>query len=53
MKKTIFEHEELREIFDYVVLNLSSNVSNTDFNLIESKISEFVKSGGEVRINKV
>lgn len=52
-EKNIFKPEELRIIFDYVVLNLSSNLSNTDFNLIESKINEFVKSGGEVKINKV
>lgn len=52
MAKTIFEHDELRKAFDYVVMNISSNLSKTDFTLVAGKINDFVKSGGEVKINK-
>ena len=49
--KSTFEKEELRKTFDYVVENISSDLSKTDFNLVQGKISEFVSSGGEVIIN--
>jgi hypothetical protein len=51
--KTIFEAEELRKVFDHVIINISSDLSKTDFNLIRGKMSEFVATGGEVKIYKV
>ncbi len=53
LEKTIFETEELRKPFDYVVKNISSNLSKWDFDLVTGKIEEFVKSWGEVKINRV
>lgn len=50
--KTTFKEEELRKAFDHVVTNISSDLSKTDFDLIQGKISEFVRSGGEVKIEK-
>ncbi len=51
--KTTFGSEELRKAFDHVVANISSDLSKTDFNLIQGKISEFVRSGGEVKIERI
>ncbi len=51
--KTKFEPEELRKTFDYVVENISSDISKEDFDLIQVKIGEFVRSGGEIKIDKV
>ncbi len=53
LEKTIFEAEELEKPFDYVVKNIASDLSTWDFELISGKIEEFVKSGGEVKINKI
>lgn len=50
--KFTFEPEELHIAFDHVIENISSDLSKTDFNFIQGKISEFVKSGGEVKIEK-
>lgn len=51
--KTTFEAEELRNIYNHVVKNLQSNLSKTDYNIVQGKINEFVQSGGEVKIEKV
>ncbi len=51
--KTTFAAEELRKAFDHVVANISSDLSKTDFDLVQWKINEFVKSGGEVKIEMV
>ena len=51
--KTTFKEEELRKAFDHVVTNISSDLSKTDFDLIQGKISEFVRSGGEVKIERI
>lgn len=51
--KTTFEVEELRNIYNHVVKNLQSNLSKTDYNIVQGKINEFVQSGGEVKIEKV
>ena len=51
--KNTFEGEELRKAFDYVVKNISSDLSKRDFDLVTGKIEEFVKSGGDVKINRV
>ena len=51
--KTTFEAEELRNIYNHVVKNLQSNLSKTDYNIVQGKINEFVQSGGEVKIEKI
>lgn len=51
--KTSFEAEELRGIYNYVVKNLQSNLSKTDYNIVQWKINEFVQSGGEVKIEEI
>lgn len=52
LAKTTFEAEELRNIYNHVVENLQSNLSKTDYNIVQGKINEFVQSGGEVKIEK-
>lgn len=51
--KTTFDAEELRSIYNHVIENLQSNLSKTDFNIVQWKINEFVQSGGEVKIEKI
>jgi len=51
--KTVFEGEELRNIYNHVSKNLQSNLSKTDYNIVQGKINEFVQSGGEVKIEKI
>ncbi len=51
--KTVFEVEELRGIYNHVVKNLQSNLSKTDFNIVQGKINEFVQSGREVKIERI
>ncbi len=51
--KNTFDPEELRKPFDHVVKHIQSNLSKRDFDLVTGKIDEFVKSGGEVKVNKI
>lgn len=51
--KTVFEVEELRGIYNHVSKNLQSNLSKTDYNIVQGKINEFVQSGGEVKIERI
>ncbi|NRH20721.1 hypothetical protein HOO68_01610 [Candidatus Gracilibacteria bacterium] len=52
LAKTTFEVEELRNIYNHVSKSLQSNLSKTDYNIVQGKINEFVQSGGEVKIEK-
>ncbi|MBP9779650.1 DKNYY domain-containing protein [Candidatus Gracilibacteria bacterium] len=50
--RTTFLSGELREIFNFVSDNIETTISSEDFNLIKTKMEEFVKYGGVVKINK-
>ena len=52
LTKTTFEVEELRNIYNHVSKSLQSNLSKTDYTIVQGKINEFVQSGGEVKIEK-
>ena len=51
--KTSFEAEELRNIYNHVVENLQSNLSATDYKIVQWKINEFVQCGGDVKIERI
>ncbi len=50
--RTTFLSWELREIFNFVSDNIETTISSEDFNLIKTKMEEFVKYWWVVKINK-
>lgn len=53
MGKTIFNPEELRKIYDYVIAHIDSSIDTTSYNLIVGKMNEFIREGWTVAINRV
>ncbi len=50
--KTDFEEWELKEIYDFVVKNYSSELSKDDYEKVVGVLKEFVEEGGEVKFKR-
>jgi len=48
MQKNSFGPEELRSIFEFIITNYRSEVSDADYKKIASLLDTFVATGGEI-----